>query len=66
MMLTRTMKEIWLFGGLDTLVEDRAGRQADAESVQARKKVDEDVQAVEEGFKKFLGKYESTLNRTGR
>lgn len=57
MMLTRTMKEIWLFGGLDTLAADHQ-----SEAVKAREKMEQDVRIVEEGFKRFLEKYETTLD----
>lgn len=57
MMLTRTMKEIWLFGGLDTLSADH-----ESEEAKARQKTEEDVRIVEEGFKRFLEKYETTLD----
>lgn len=59
MMLTRTMKEIWLFGGLDTLTADRDGDQNIADE-EKRKQLNEDVKAVEAGFKRFLERYEST------
>jgi hypothetical protein len=57
MTLTRTLKEIWLFGELDTLEKDHDGQ----DNAAARKKMDQDVRVVEEGFKKFLEKYETTL-----
>ena len=65
MMLTRTMKEIWLFGGLDTLTKDHEGEK-DSESEALRKKMDEDVKVVEEGFKRFLEKYETTIDVAGK
>ncbi|KIX98372.1 uncharacterized protein Z520_05673 [Fonsecaea multimorphosa CBS 102226] len=64
MMLTRTMKEIWLFGGLDTLKSDHQGRRLNGQDEAARRKMEEDVKVVEEGFKKFLEKYETTLEMT--
>jgi hypothetical protein len=62
MMLTRSMKEIWLFGGLDTLDSDRAGKDVDGHDEDAQKKMEEDVRIVEQGFRKFLEKYETTLD----
>ncbi|KIW99144.1 uncharacterized protein Z519_00807 [Cladophialophora bantiana CBS 173.52] len=62
MMLTRTMKEIWLFGGLDTLAGDHDGRDRNGQDEAARRKMEEDVKVVEAGFKKFLEKYETTLD----
>ncbi|EXJ91277.1 hypothetical protein A1O1_04387 [Capronia coronata CBS 617.96] len=65
MMLTRTMKEIWLFGGLDTLEKDHdSDKNPEDEAV--RRKVEEDVRVVEEGFKKFLEKYETSLDLDGQ
>ncbi|OAP62005.1 hypothetical protein AYL99_04208 [Fonsecaea erecta] len=64
MMLTRTMKEIWLFGGLDTLKSDHRSRDPNGMDEAARRKMEEDVKLVEEGFKKFLEKYETTLDMT--
>ncbi|EXJ76351.1 uncharacterized protein A1O5_00859 [Cladophialophora psammophila CBS 110553] len=62
MMLTRTMKEIWLFGGLDTLAGDHDGRDPNGQDEAARRKMEDDVKVVEAGFKKFLEKYETTLD----
>jgi len=59
MTLTRTMKEIWLFGGLDTLAADHKNDQAPEDEAK-RKRLDQDIQVVEAGFKKFLEQYEST------
>lgn len=64
MMLTRTMKEIWLFGGLDTLAKDHEDGK-DPEDEARRKKLDADMRVVEEGFKKFLERYESTVDVEG-
>ncbi|OAL38597.1 hypothetical protein AYO20_02247 [Fonsecaea nubica] len=62
-MLTRTMKEIWLFGGLDTLKDDHEGQDVNGQDKAAiRLKMEEDVKVVEEGFKKFLEKYETALD----
>lgn len=58
MILTRTMKEIWLFGGLDTLTSDHDDAKT-VEDEEKRKKLDQDVKAVEAGFKQFLERYES-------
>lgn len=60
MILTRTLKEIWLFGGLDTLAKDHEDKNPQDEA--ARKRIDEDVKVVEEGFKKFLQKYETEID----
>ncbi|KAK6364773.1 uncharacterized protein PV06_06536 [Exophiala oligosperma] len=57
MMLTRTLKEIWLFGGLDTLEEDRHNERDEA----MRKRMDEDIKVVEDGFRRFLEKYETAI-----
>lgn len=57
MMLTRTLKEIWLFGGLDTLEQDHHNEKDEA----MRKKMDEDIKVVEDGFRRFLEKYESAI-----
>ncbi|KIX03794.1 uncharacterized protein Z518_07347 [Rhinocladiella mackenziei CBS 650.93] len=65
MMLTRTMKEIWLFGGLDTLAQDHEKDQ-DSKNEAARQKMDENVRVVEEGFKRFLDKYETMLDMNGK
>ncbi|KAK5043557.1 hypothetical protein LTR84_011417 [Exophiala bonariae] len=65
MMLTRTMKEIWLFGGLDTLTADHDDNKKDEEE-EKRKRLNEDVKAVEAGFKRFLERYESTSQVTNK
>lgn len=65
MMLTRTMKEIWLFGALDTLAKDHDADQSPQEEA-ARKEMEEDVKIVEEGFKRFLKKYETTIDVNGK
>ncbi|KAK5452875.1 hypothetical protein LTS15_007023 [Exophiala xenobiotica] len=62
MMLTRTLKEIWLFGGLDTLEKDHQ----DAADEAMRKRMDEDIKVVEEGFKRFLEKYETGIDPDGK
>ncbi|ETI19330.1 hypothetical protein G647_09162 [Cladophialophora carrionii CBS 160.54] len=61
MMLTRTMKEIWLFGGLDTLATDHNGKDVNGQDEAAQRKMEEDIRIVEEGFRKFLEKYETSL-----
>ena len=48
MTLTRSMKDVWLFGGLDTLVSDHSGQ--DMEGAQPG-----DVKAVAEYIQKRLG-----------
>ncbi|KEF52503.1 uncharacterized protein A1O9_11345 [Exophiala aquamarina CBS 119918] len=59
MMLTRTMKEIWLFGGLDTLAADHKSDK-DPEDEAKRRKLEHDVEIVEAGFNKFLERYGGT------
>jgi len=66
MMLTRTMKEIWLFGGLDTLAMDHEGKDLNGQNETAQKKMEEDVRVVQEGFKRFLEKYETKLDLNGK
>lgn len=44
MVLTRTMKELWLFGGLDTIPHDNEQDAA------IRKQMDADEQALVQGF----------------
>ncbi|KAL2414907.1 hypothetical protein ABEF95_002730 [Exophiala dermatitidis] len=61
MVLTRTMKEIWLFGGLDTLEKDHENDN-NPQSEATKQKMEEDIRVVEEGFKKFLEKYETTID----
>lgn len=61
MMLTRTLKEIWLFGGLDTLENDHENDQNSHDEAQ-RKKMEEDIQVVEDGFKRFLERYETAID----
>ncbi|EHY60105.1 hypothetical protein ABEF92_001024 [Exophiala dermatitidis] len=61
MVLTRTMKEIWLFGGLDTLEKDHENDN-NPQNEATKRKVEEDTRVVEEGFKKFLEKYETTID----
>jgi hypothetical protein len=55
------MKEIWLFGGLDTLTEDQQKTDNTTEEAQ-RNKLEEDTRVVEAGFRRFLEKYESMIN----
>jgi len=57
-MLTRTLKEIWLFGGLDTLDKDHQ----DADDEAMKKRMEEDIKVVEEGFKRFLERYETAID----
>lgn len=47
MVLTRSMKDVWLFGGLDTLVSDHDGERADGAQ-------SEDIRAVAECIQKRL------------
>ena len=65
-MLTRTMKEIWLFGGLDTLAKDHESKDSNGQDEAARRTMEDDVRIVEEGFKEFLKKYETTLELNGK
>ena len=58
-MLTRTMKEIWLFGGLDTLTKDHEGVGTNGLEKSTQRKMEEDVRVVEEGLMRFLEKYET-------
>ena len=60
-MLTRHMKELWLFGGLDTLAEDH-DKEKNAENTTGSDRTGDDVKIVEEGFRRFLDKYETTFN----
>jgi len=61
MMLTRTLKEIWLFGGLDTLEQDHKNDNNVHDEAQ-RKKMEEDIRVVEDGFKRFLERYETAID----
>jgi len=54
MILTRSMKEIWLFGDLHTLNQDEAGQDGET-----KRKIEEDSRIVEEGFKAFLKRYDT-------
>jgi hypothetical protein len=47
MVLTRSMKDVWLFGGLDTLTSDHNGEQTDGAQP-------EDVRAVAEYIQKRI------------
>lgn len=59
MVLTRTMKELWLFGGLDTLTTD----QSEEEKEKARK-MKEDEEFVVEGMQEWLQKNGHKLTKT--
>lgn len=48
MVLTRTMKELWLFGGLDTLQKDES-----VEEKEQRRKIEEDEQIVVRGMREW-------------
>lgn len=48
MVLTRSMKDVWLFGGLDTLAADHKGEHAEGAQP-------EDVRVVAEYIQKRLG-----------
>lgn len=63
MVLTRTMKELWLFGGLDTLVTDsdngdadRQGRGQGLVGKEMRARMQEDERGVVEGLQSWLGR----------
>jgi len=58
MVLTRTMKELWLFGGLDTLEGDQS-----TEEKERRRKVQEDERIVVEGLQEWLGRNGERFNR---
>jgi hypothetical protein len=58
MMLTRSMKEIWLFGELDTIKADASTAVGPDE---AAGKMQQDIALVESGFQKFLAKHETIL-----
>ena len=51
MILTRSMKDVWLFGGLDTLTSDHDGENTDGAQP-------EDIRAVAEYIQKRLGSSE--------
>lgn len=48
MVLTRTMKELWLFGGLDTLQKDES-----PEEKENRRRIEEDEQIVVRGIREW-------------
>jgi len=50
MLLTRTMKEIWLFGGLDTIKHEGDNDDKD----EKHREMEENARIVNEGFKVFL------------
>lgn len=50
MVLTRAMKETWLFGGLSTIKSD----EEKAELAEKERILDEDTKVVREGMKEFL------------
>ena len=51
MVLTRTMKELWLFGDLDTLATDQS-----AEEKEKTRKMQQDERAVVAGLQEWLSK----------
>jgi hypothetical protein len=58
MVLTRTMKELWLFGGLDTIpAEDSVKVRNQAET---RRRVEEDESFVVEGLMEYLNTLSAT------
>lgn len=58
MVLTRTMKELWLFGDLDTLATDQS-----AEEKERTRKMHEDERAVVAGLQEWLRKNGGELSR---
>lgn len=58
MVLTRTMKELWLFGGLDTLQSDQTDE--DKEKTQ---QMQQDEKEVVEGMRKWLSTLGGDLNK---
>lgn len=61
MMLTRHMKDLWLFGGLHTLTGDDPDDKTPG-ALQETRKMEEDARIVEQGFQRFLEKYETVIN----
>lgn len=59
MFLTRTMKELWLFGGPDTLQSDQTDEQKEK-----TKQIQEDEREVVQGMQKWLGTLGERLNKT--
>lgn len=51
MVMTRTMKELWLFGDLDTLVKDQS-----PEGLEKREQLERDEEAVVKGMHEWLQK----------
>ena len=58
MVLTRTMKELWLFGGLDTLVADQS-----PEEKEKTWRMQEDEKAVVKGLQEWLRRNGEKLNK---
>ena len=58
MVLTRTMKELWLFGDLDTLATDQS-----PEEKEKRRMMQEDESAVVAGLQEWLRKNGDKLNK---
>ncbi|KIV95121.1 hypothetical protein PV10_02808 [Exophiala mesophila] len=61
MMLTRNMKDLWLFGGLHTLTGDDTDDKTPG-AVQEKRDMEEDARMVEQGFQRFLERYETIIN----
>lgn len=61
MMLTRHMKDLWLFGGLHTLTGDDPDDKTPG-AVQETQNMEEDARIVEQGFQRFLEKYETIID----
>ena len=65
-MLTRTLKEIWLFGGLETLATDDDGKNRPEGNKATQEMMEGNVRVVEEGVARFIERYETSLEQNGR
>lgn len=59
MFLTRTMKELWLFGGPDTLQSDQTDEEKDRTNL-----IQQDEREVVQGMQKWLASLGERLNKT--
>lgn len=59
MFLTRTMKELWLFGGPDTLQSDQTDEEKDRTN-----QIQQDEREVVQGMQKWLVSLGERLNKT--
>lgn len=57
MVLTRTMKELWLFGGADTLRDGQS-----AEEKERRERMEEEEREVVEGMQRWLVGFGRRMN----